>query len=281
LNNIGTDRSASRLLRSVVEEPLESAGMMRWLLPYADMITLLLALFVILFSISTVDRVKVQRLVHDISGGFNSDDALNTPPSGLSTNGLAVSAGSATDAAASAASVSDPAAPPQADRGVTDAELQRINAQLRTYIRNNSLESEAVTRIDRRGLVITLLADRSLYASGTADLPPQTKRLLDEIDAVFQPTASHLRVEGNTDNVPIGTAKYPTNWELSAARATGVTRYLVEARGLSPLRVSVAGYGQYRPRTPNISEADRRFNRRVDIVILNAAMSKADQSVQP
>ncbi len=230
--------------------------MMRWLLTYADMITLLLALFVILFSISTVDHVKLQRLVHDISGGFNSEDAINNPPNGGSTG-------------------------QQIGGPTKDSDLARINAKLQSYIWVNSLESEASTRIDRRGLVITLLADRALYSSGSADLPPATKQLLDEITAEVEPTRNHLRIEGNTDNVPIQTSIYPTNWELSAARATGVTRYLVEDKGLSPMRVSLAGYGEYRPRTANATPADRRYNRRVDIVILNAAMTRADEAVQP
>ena len=230
--------------------------MMRWLLTYADMITLLLALFVILFSISTIDRVKLQRLAHEISGGFNADDAINNPPNGGST-GL------------------------QTGNAGKDTDLRRIDAQLQTYIWMHSLESEVSTRIDRRGLVITLLADQSLYASGSADLPPKTKRLLDEIDTLFAATRNHLRVEGNTDSVPIQTPMYPTNWELSAARATGVTRYLVEDKHLSPMRVSLAGYGEYRPRADNASPQLRRFNRRVDIVILNAATTKADQQVQP
>jgi chemotaxis protein MotB len=250
-------RGASRLQRVAHQssEP-DGAGMMRWLLTYADMITLLLALFVILLSVSTVDRVKVQRLAHDISGGFNSDDAINNPPNGGTT-------------------AKQTGATPK------DSELQRIDAHLQSYIWMNSLESEVSTRIDRRGLVVTLLADNTLYPSGSADVPPRIMRLLDEIDAEFVPTHSHLRIEGNTDNVPIQTSKYPTNWELSAARATGVTRYLVEQKGLSPLRVSLAGYGQYRPRANNESSQDRRFNRRVDIVILNAAATQADDMVQP
>jgi chemotaxis protein MotB len=249
--------AANRLRTAAAgEHAAEGAGMMRWLLTYADMITLLLALFVILFSISTIDRVKLQRLAHEISGGFNADDAINNPPNGGSTGAQPGNAGKDTD-------------------------LSRIDAQLQTYIWMNSLESEVSTRIDRRGLVITLLADRSLYASGSADLPPKTKRLLDEINALFATTRSHLRVEGNTDNVPIQTSVYPTNWELSAARATGVTRYLVEDKHLSPMRVSLAGYGEYRPRADNSSPQSRRFNRRVDIVILNAETTKADQAVQP
>ncbi len=230
--------------------------MMRWLLTYADMITLLLALFLILFSVSSVDRVKVQRLVHDISGGFNNDDAINNPPNGGSIS-------------------------TQVGAAAKDAELARIDARLQSFIWMHHLESQVTTRIDRRGLVITLLADQTLYSSGTADLPPKTKLLLDEINSAFVPTHSHLRVEGNTDNVPIQTSLYPTNWELSAARAIGVTRYLVEKKGLSPLRVSLAGYGEFRPRFPNSSLRERRNNRRVDIVILNSAMTQSDTAVQP
>jgi chemotaxis protein MotB len=255
MRNLGS-RGTSRLHAHVGEADHEGAGMMRWLMTYADMITLLLALFVILFSISTVDRVKVQRLAHDISGGFNNDDAINNPPNGGSTGR-------------------------QTQNPTGDTDLHAIQARLETYIWMKSLESEVSTRIDRRGLVITLLADKTLYASGSANLPEQTKRLLDEIDALFVRTKSHLRIEGNTDNVPIQTSIYPTNWELSAARATGVTRYLVEEKGLSPMRVSLAGYGEYRPRADNELPADRRLNRRVDIVILNPAMTRADEAVQP
>ncbi len=249
-------RGSGRLRQGAADEQLDGAGMMRWLLTYADMITLLLALFVILFSISTVDRVKVQRLVHDISGGFNNEDAINNPPDGGKT---AQQTGASTE----------------------DLDLVRINAQLQSYIWLHSLETGVSTRIDRRGLVISLLADKALYSSGEADLPPSTKHLLDEINAEFLTTRSHIRIEGNTDNVPIDTSKYPTNWELSAARATGVTRYLVEDKGLSPLRVSLAGYGEYRPRVENNTPGNRQFNRRVDIVILNAAATKADEAVQP
>lgn len=229
--------------------------MMRWLLTYADMITLLLALFIILFSISTINRVKLQRLVHDISGGFNSVDAINNPPNGGTTGDRTGNAG--------------------------DANLQQIQKQIREYIKKNHLESKVQTRIDSRGLVITLLTDKALYDSGSAELRPETKRLLDEIDAPLKKSTNDIRVEGNTDDVPISTSIYPTNWELSAARATGVTRYLVEHGGLNPTRLSFAGYGQFRPVHKNDSEANRQMNRRVDIVIVNAASTKSGQAETP
>jgi len=220
---------------------METAGMMRWLLTYADMITLLLALFIILFSISTINKVKLQRLVRDLGGGFNNIDAINNPPNGQTT--------------------------------VTKDELKVMQSQLQQYISQQSLQSKVQTQIrqngTRRELVITLLTDKALYDSGSADLRPVTKGILDVVDGQLRIRKNDIRVEGNTDNVPIHTAIYPSNWELSAARAVGVARYLVENDGLSPKRVEVAGYGEFRPRASNDTDEHRQQNRRVDIVVLD------------
>ena len=224
------------------QEAMESAGMMRWLLTYADMITLLLALFIILFSISTINKVKLQRLVHDLGGGFNSQDAINNPPNGMTTS-------------------------------ATKDDLQAMQAQLQSYIQSQSLQKSVQTKITRDGkkreLVITLLSDKQLFDSGKADIKPFTKKILDEVYKQLKTRQNEVRVEGNTDNVPISNDQFPSNWELSAARATGVARYFVEDDGLSPLRISALGYGQYRPRVPNDTDAHRAENRRVDVVILD------------
>jgi chemotaxis protein MotB len=224
------------------QEAMESAGMMRWLLTYADMITLLLALFIILFSISTINKVKLQRLVHDLGGGFNSQDAINNPPNGMTTS-------------------------------ATKDDLQAMQAQLQSYIQSQSLQKSVQTKITRDGkkreLVITLLSDKQLFDSGKADIKPFTKKILDEVYKQLKTRQNEVRVEGNTDNVPISNDQFPSNWELSAARATGVARYFVEDDGLSPLRISALGYGQYRPRVPNDTDEHRAENRRVDVVILD------------
>ena len=217
--------------------------MMRWLLTYADMITLLLAMFIILFAISNVSRVKFQRLATAISGGFNSTDSANNPPNGDVIGN---------------------------EHGRPDeANMASVKAQIDKYIARQNLQSKVQTRIDRQGLVITLLSDKAYYDSGSADLRPETKELLDVVGAQLRGVRNEVRVEGNTDSVPIATAAYPTNWELSAARATGVTRYLVEHDKIVPTRISFAGYGQFRPKFSNDSDAHRQQNRRVDIVILN------------
>jgi chemotaxis protein MotB len=243
-----------RLGADVKGVQLETAGMMRWLLTYADMITLLLALFIILFSISTVNKVKLQRLVRDLGGGFNNIDAINNPPNG---------------------------------QGTTGNQLQVMQAQLQQYITQNQLQSKVQTQIrqngQRRELVITLLTDKALYDSGSAELRPETRRVLDAVDNELKTRVNDIRIEGYTDNVPIHTALYPSNWELSTARAVGVARYLIETDGLSPIRVNVAGYGEYRPRVPNDTDAHRQENRRVDIVVLdtqNGGAASAPEELQ-
>jgi chemotaxis protein MotB len=232
----------SRRLGGAKGEAMESAGMMRWLLTYADMITLLLALFIILFSISTINKVKLQRLVRDLGGGFNSQDAINNPPNGMTTS-------------------------------ATKDDLQAMQAQLQSFISSNSLQNKVQTKIQRDGkkreLVITLLSDKQLYDSGKADLKPETKVILNQVYRELKGRQNEVRVEGNTDNVPIANEQFPSNWELSAARATGVARYLVEGDGLAARRISALGYGEYRPKFPNDTDAHRAANRRVDVVILD------------
>jgi chemotaxis protein MotB len=241
----------SRRLGGGKGDAMESAGMMRWLLTYADMITLLLALFIILFSISTINKVKLQRLVRDLGGGFNSQDAINNPPNGMTTS-------------------------------ATKDELQAMQSQLQSYISSNNLQNKVQTKITRDGkkreLVITLLSDKQLYDSGKADLKPETKKILDEVYRQLKSRANEVRVEGNTDNVPISNDQFPSNWELSAARATGVARYFVEDDGLAPRRISALGYGEYRPKFPNDTPAHQAANRRVDVVILDTDAATNSQA---
>ena len=240
----------SRLKKKAGEEKLETAGMSRWLLTYADMITLLLALFIILFSISTINKVKLQRLVHDISGGFNSTDAINNPPEGA---GL--------------------------DKAQGSQDLKKEQEVLQSYIQQKNLQKQVTVTQTSQGLVVSLLTDRALYDSGSANLRPQTEGLLDQVGNVLRRTNPEIRVEGYTDNVPINTAAYPTNWELSAARAAGVTRYLVDHEHINPSKISLAGYGEFRPKHENASDVGRQLNRRVDIVILNANASAAQKEL--
>ena len=151
--------------------------------------------------------------------------------------------------------------------------MAEVKTQLDRYIAQQSLQQKVQTKTTKQGLVITLLSDKTYYDSGSADMRPETKRLLDAVAKELRHVRNSVLVQGNTDNVPIATASYPTNWELSAARATGVTRYLVEHDRIAPTRIAFAGYGEFRPRIGNDTEAHRTQNRRVDILILNGSES--------
>jgi chemotaxis protein MotB len=240
----------SKFRKRPQEQKLETAGMMRWLLTYADMITLMLALFIILFSMSTISKAKVQNFAHQVTAGFDNVWTVNQPPDG-GVNGTLQN--------------SDTSSVPAIER------------QLQQYVAKNHLSSQVQVHLDHRGLVISLLSDKSYYDSGSAVLRPQTEKILDAVASFLKKNLNLIQVEGNTDNVPITTSIYPTNWELSTARAVNVVRYLYEKDHIAPTRLSAKGNGEFHPRKANATPEERQENRRVDIVLLNASISSAEK----
>lgn len=212
----------------------------RWLLTYADLITLLLALFIILFSISTISKVKFTALAHEMSGGFSASDADNRPPT----------------------------------EKTVAADTQSLNAlaaALRAYIHQRHLSRNVDVHIEKRGVVVSLRTDSAMFKSGSAVLEPQAGVFIHAIAGFLLTPAQRMRmlkIEGNTDDVPISTPLYPTNWELSTSRAVAVTRHLSEHDGISPQRLAAIGFSEWHPFVPNTSEQNRLLNRRVDIVVL-------------
>jgi len=133
--------------------------------------------------------------------------------------------------------------------------------------------------VSERGLVIHIM-ESALFKSGSAALEPRVQAILDLIALQIEDMPNHIRIEGHTDNRPINTAKYPSNWELSSDRATQVVRYLTDQHSFDPKRISVLGFGEYRPMATNDNDEDRARNRRVDIVVLTNEMSEAEPSSQ-
>jgi chemotaxis protein MotB len=227
--------------RKKSEEKLETAGMMRWLLTYADMITLMLALFIILFAMSTISRVKVQEFAKSVSAGFDNVWTVNQPPNGGANGEQSFEASSS---------------------------IPAIQRELEKYVKLNHLERQVQVHAETRGLVVTLLSDKSFYDSGSAVMRPETLKIIDAIAPILRRSDNGIAVEGFTDNVPISTAEFKSNWELSAARATNVLERL-QADGVAGPRLSEAGYGEYHPRNTNETDTQKQENRRVDIVLLN------------
>jgi chemotaxis protein MotB len=223
----------------------DASGSMRWLLTYADMITLLLAFFVVLYAISKVDAKKYQALASSLQGIFG-----NAPPS------------------ASAPRVGGPSLPPKADPMPPKQDLvfeivERLQASLETEMGAGRIQIER----NPRGILLRF-QDTLLFDVGKADLRPEARAVLDKVAATIAPLPFPVEAEGHTDTLPIRSGLFPSNWELSVARATAVVRYLVEAHGISPIRLAARGVGEHRPLYPNDQSRGEPRNRRVELTIV-------------
>jgi chemotaxis protein MotB len=255
------------------------AGMERWLLTYADMITLLLALFIVLWSISSVNISKFNELkqsLHDALNGkivTGSQSILTGGPSPLNPLGTQVPT-IQPQSLNIRASITQAISTALAKQDVDN--LKRVQQQIQSYSQSHGLSGQIRTSIDERGLVVRILTDKVLFDSGEATLKAGSIPLLEHVAHLLslQGISNNVRVEGNTDNQPISTAQFHSNWDLSAARATAVLDELL-ASGVQPKRLSVSGYGAERPIATNSTYGGRALNRRVDIVVLRRSTSGA------
>jgi chemotaxis protein MotB len=267
----------------------EEASDERWLLTYADMITLLMALFMVLFSISSVNISKVQVLQKSLRAAFSGDilpggKAIAKPgasansshmPSSIDVQAIVpVTASStstlqssSTHGAASRVATSSASAAQASAAQNQSALFTEIKHELDAYAKSHGFGSKVQTSIEPRGLVIRVLTDDLLFASGQATLSNGAASLMDKISQLLQLAGEHpIDVEGNTDNVPIHSSQYPSNWELSTARASTVVRYLV-GQGIAASRLTAMGYADEHPIASDATAAGRARNRRVEIVL--------------
>jgi chemotaxis protein MotB len=214
----------------------------RWLLTYADLITLLLGLFVILYAMSKIDAGKYQELVAAMGGVFGSGSAGVVQ----GTQGVI--------------NLPIPAAA---------SERQKIEKDVRSALGLDKRPLPVSITHNERGITVHMM-EELLFASGSAELKAASLATLDTLATVLRVLPNDIRVEGHTDDVPISNAEFPSNWHLSVARAVRTAYYLISRNGLPPTQVSVAGYSEYRPLAPNTTPANRSLNRRVDIVIVTS-----------
>jgi chemotaxis protein MotB len=261
----------------------------RWLLTYSDMITLLLALFIVLFSISSVNISKYLTLQQSLRSAF-SGSILPGGRSILQSGSQSTTKNDPSNSQIPPIVPLTPTIPKPIDQGsgaaaaVTqtqisslEKEVQQANAEqddfkalqrrLNAYAKAHGWQHQVQATIQRRGLVVTVLTDKLLFASGEDTLRTAGDPLLDEIATLINlDTAKHpVVVEGYTDNVPIHTSQFPSNWELSTGRATTVLQYLL-TRGVPGIRLSAAGYAAHFPEAPNTTATGRALNRRVEVV---------------
>lgn len=224
----------------------------RWLLTYADMITLLMAFFLMLYSMSVMSRGKFQQMAISVRAGFDGDKAAK---------GLGVGTNMA------------------AERTF----LQYVQAlrKLQQYVEQHHLLGYIHVGRDKRGIIISVLTDGLLFPSGQATLQPKSLPLLHQVANILKVLPNDVVVEGHTDDRPIHSLQYASNWELSAARAGAVVRDLIGREGLPVRRFTAAGYADTRPLFPNDTPEHRARNRRVEIVLLRTQQeAEADMQRQ-
>lgn len=218
-----------------------------WLTTYSDLVTLLLCFFVLLYSFSAIDVVKFRRFIASfqgvgvLDGGTTPDTTIVMPeenPNEVATEQLG---------------------PFWADAG-------RMMTHVEEFLEAQGITAEVRAFREERGVLLEL-QDRVLFDSGQAILRPDGLELLSKLVTLFAEMPNEIAVEGHTDNVPISTPEFPTNWELSTARSARVVRYFVEIHGLTPERFAAIGYGEFRPTDSNATAEGRSRNRRVIFVI--------------
>jgi chemotaxis protein MotB len=244
-----------------------------WLLPYSDLMTLLLAVFIVLFASSQIDSSKAEAL----SKAFQT-------VLGISSGTETTERGDGILPQASGIIVPDNIEPKSSDNE-TDASLKEqqdfatyfketealyeVRDKLESHIAELDMANDISVFVDERGVIVSL-NNSIMFDSGRADLKPDIEQMLMQIGILINAYDNYIRVEGHTDNVPVNTEHFPSNWELSTARASRVVRFLAEECGILPVRLSAVGYGEYKPVDSNDTTEGRAFNRRVDIILLNS-----------
>jgi len=231
----------------------------RWLITYSDMITLLMVFFIVMYAMSNIDAQKFRSIVEALSKALGGGDViLYSPGPSIVEEGI------------------EEIMPGEDMQEVV--RLQRIKSQLASLIEEENLSACVSVKSEERGIVVSF-QDPVLFALGSAELTPKAKEILHKVGSMLLDIPNYIRVEGHTDDLPIHTARYPSNWELSVARATSVVQELIHSLNFPPERLSAIGYGEYRPRVPNTSAENRQLNRRVNIVILSSEYNVSEPQV--
>lgn len=223
----------------------------RWLVSYADFVTLMFAFFTTLYAISSVDAQKLGTMADSLSEAFDQPVEAPVPLT------------------------------EETDQTVLEAtararELSGLRELLTAHLEDDIASDLVDVRLDGRGLVISL-HEAGAFATASADLSPNAEDLIATVGAAILDLENIVRVEGHTDDVPIFTTRYQSNWELSTARATSVVSFLVDEMQIPADRMAIAGYGEFRPLAPNNSDANRARNRRVDIVVLSSETARTEE----
>jgi len=253
----------------------------RWLVSYADFITLLFAFFVVMFAASNSDQKKAGQIAHAVQSAF-SEMAIFDPrgkavplfdEAGMPSNATTVIGNANTPFA-----ITEFVENGKSKEGARPS-IRQLRSELEQQLKEELTNHNIRMSEDGRGLTISL-AEAGFFDAGSAVIQPKALAVIDRIAATLLPLNYGMRVEGHTDNTPIHTTQFPSNWELSTARATFLLQYLIANAHMPAPRLSAVGYGEYRPLAPNNTAEGRAANRRVDLVILGDAAEKLEPQVR-
>jgi chemotaxis protein MotB len=239
-----------------------------WMNTYADLVTLLLCFFVLLYSMSTLDNQKFRKAVAAFNSmGIMGQAGTINPGAGDSLSSLDIYNAIQMDEILQSI---DEDGSEQSQEERSQKEMNSIYAQVKKLVDEGGLSKDIYLEKVGEGVLLRF-KDEFLFATGQADLRPNVKTILGQIGAILKEHDKMIKIEGHTDNIPINTSRFPSNWELSTARAISVIKYYTEelpyGQRLNPERLEASGYGEYHPIGTNDSEANRQKNRRVEIII--------------
>ncbi|GFE62751.1 OmpA family protein [Geobacter sp. AOG2] len=255
-------------------EPEKHPNHERWLVSYGDLLTLLFAVFVVMYAMSVSDKKKVEEVMQSMQSAFGmAQTGAPSPKINVITS----------SALTPIPDIKPRLATNPADRNrartivprtvATDTDFRQIKSSIEAYLTKEGMREKVNVGITKRGLVISL-KEAGFFDSGSAAVKPQSQAIISTIAESLKNYDNDVRVEGHTDNVPISTAQFRSNWELSTGRANNIMHLLTESFGLPPEKISTVGYGEYRPVDTNDTQEGRARNRRVDIVLLNSEAGK-------
>lgn len=220
----------------------ESAGGGSWALSYGDMMTLLLTFFILIVSFSTVELIKFRKAMGSLRGALGvlmeqDGDAIHSDAHSLNSQPM-----------------------------LKEEILLQALSEIEDKVFKMDAGADMDIQVTQEGIGFRL-NNELLFELGSATITPSFKRVLQQIGLLIKRFSCQVRIEGHTDDLPIRTALFPSNWELSAVRAVAIVRFFVEEMGMDPARFVATGYGQYKPIVPNDSPQNRQKNRRVEIYL--------------
>lgn len=226
-----------------------TGGAPGWMITYSDLMSLLLTFFILLYSMSNIDAAKFKSISQSLQGvlsGLGYTHIIETPdnPPTLSDEILDLD-----------------------DSSNIKEGILLMHERVSDYVSQEGLDAKVTVRMNKRGVFVDI-NEAILFDPGSAKIKESGIQVLKKLEGLINDFENELVIEGHTDDVPMRTALYPSNWELSTARAVSVLRYLSEVEGVDPKRLSAVGYGEYRPMVPNNSVENRSINRRVNILII-------------